>query len=100
MYSSPNANPYQIEHNEFFKAIRAGKPMNSGDYMVRSTLIGIMGQISCYTGKEVNWDQVSQSDFHFGPRPEDVRKDMEPPVKPGPGGVYPVAATPGVTKLL
>ena len=33
--------------------------------MARSTLIGIMGQISCYTGKEVTWEQVSASDFYF-----------------------------------
>lgn len=100
MYSSPDANPYQIEHNEFFKAIRTGQPIDSADYMARSTLIAIMGQLSCYTGKEVSWDQVTQSGFALGPRPEDVHKDMEPPVRPGPDGVYPVAATPGVTRLL
>jgi predicted dehydrogenase len=99
MYSSPQTNPYQIEHNELFKAIRAGKPINSEEYMTRSTLIGIMGQLSCYTGKEVTWEQVSASDFYFAPKPEDVRADMEPPVKPDANGIYPVY-TPGVTRLL
>jgi predicted dehydrogenase len=98
-YEKPEMNPYQVEHNEFFKAIRAGKPINAVDYMTRSTLIGIMGQLSCYTGKAVTWDQVSNSDFYFAPRPDEVRKDMEPPVKPGPDGIYPVF-TPGETKLL
>ena len=98
-YSSPSANPYQIEHNELFRAIRSGNPINSGSYMVRSTLMGIMGQISCYTGKEVTWDQITASDFCFLPKPEDVRADMEAPVKPDAGGIYPVY-TPGVTKLL
>lgn len=82
MYSSPQTNPYQIEHNELFKAIRSAKPLNSEEYMTRSTLIGIMGQLSCYTGKEVTWEQASASDFYFAPKPEDVRADMEPPVKP------------------
>ncbi|HSB15428.1 MAG TPA: Gfo/Idh/MocA family oxidoreductase [Bryobacteraceae bacterium] len=98
-YSSTSSNPYYIEHAELFKAIRAGTPLNNGDYMARSTLMGIMGQISCYTGKEVTWEQISASDFYFAPKPEDVRIDMEPPVKPGPDGTYPVF-TPGVTKLL
>ncbi len=98
-YSAPENNPYQIEHVELFKAIRAGKPMNSGDYMVRSTMIGIMGQLSCYTGKEVTWEQAMASDFYFPPKPEECRKDMEPPVKLRADGTYPVF-TPGVTKLL
>jgi predicted dehydrogenase len=98
-YSSPASNPYQIEHNELFKAIRSGTPINSGSYMVRSTLMGIMGQISCYTGKEVTWEQITASDFCFLPKPEEVRSDMEAPVKPDARGIYPVF-TPGVTKLI
>jgi myo-inositol 2-dehydrogenase / D-chiro-inositol 1-dehydrogenase len=99
MYSSFLANPYQVEHIELFKAIRSGKPINSGDYMTRATLMGIMGQLSSYTGKEVTWEQATTSDFYFAPKPEDVRAGMEPPVKPGPDGTYPVF-TPGETKLL
>jgi len=99
MYSSLAVNPYQVEHNELFKAIRAGNPINSADYMANSTLMGIMGQISCYTGKEVTWEQLTASDFYFAPKPEDVRADMEPPVKQRGDGTYPVLI-PGVTKLL
>ena len=99
MYSSFLANPYQVEHIELFKAIRSGKPLNSGDYMTRATLMGIMGQLSSYTGKEVTWEQATTSDFYFAPKPGDVRADMEPPVRPGPDGTYPVF-TPGETVLL
>jgi len=93
------ANAYDAEHVELFKAIRSGTPLNNGHYMVPSTLMTIMGQLSCYTGQEVTWEQVSASDFYYPPKPEDVRADMEPPVRPGPDGTYPVF-TPGVTKLL
>ena len=92
-------NPYFLEHIELFQAIRSGKPINSGHYMARSTMMGIMGQISCYTGKEVTWEQATASDFFFAPRPEDVRAGMEPPVKPGPDGIYPVFK-PGESRLL
>lgn len=89
-YSGPRGNPYKIEHQELFKAIRSGKPINNGDYMARSTLFAIMGQITCYTGKEVTWDQISRSDFYYPPRAQDCHDGMEAPVKPGPDGSYAV----------
>lgn len=91
--------PYQIEHDRLFAAIRAGKPINNGDYMIRSTLTTIMGQISCYTGKQVTWEEINASDFAFPPKPEDCHDGMEPPVKPGANGSYPVYI-PGQTKLI
>jgi myo-inositol 2-dehydrogenase/D-chiro-inositol 1-dehydrogenase len=91
--------PYQREHNILFKAIRSGDPVNNGDYMARSTMITVMGQISCYTGKEVTWDQINKSDFYYPPKPEDCRDDMEPPVKAGAHGSYPVPK-PGFTKMI
>ena len=91
--------PYQREHDVLFKAIRSGEPVNNGDYMARSTMITVMGQISCYTGKEVTWDQINKSDFYYPPKPEDCRDDMEPPVKAGAHGSYPVPK-PGYTKMI
>ncbi len=83
-------NPYQVEHDKLFSAIRGGTPINCGAYMARSTLFGVMGQLSCYTGQEISWDQASKSDFTFLPKPEDCRDDMAPPTMPGPDGSYPV----------
>lgn len=91
--------PYQIEHDRSFAAIRSGQPMNCGDYMARSTLAAIMGQLSCYTGQEVTWEQAAQSGFAYAPRPEECRDDMPPPVQAGPEGVYPTSK-PGVTRLI
>ncbi len=93
-------NAYDLEHVALFEAIRAGKPVNNGEYMVRSTLITLMGQFSCYTGKEVTFDQISKSGYCHLPRPEDVSSGMDAPVKPGPDGVYPLPFTPGISTLL
>ena len=98
-HQGPGCNPYQDEHRALFQAIRAGKPINSRDYMVNATLATVMGQLSCYTGKEVTWDRAAKSDFFYPPKPEACRSDMEPPVKPGPNGQYPVYV-PGQTTLL
>ena len=89
-YTGPRPNPYKVEHEVFFKAIRNNEPINAGDYMAKSTMVAIMGQLSCYSGKQVTWDQVTKSNFYLGPRPEECTWDMEPPVKPDANGVYPV----------
>ena len=91
--------PYQREHDVLFAAIRSSDPVNNGNYMVPSTMVGIMGQISCYTGKEVTWEQANQSDFYYPPKPEDCRDDMDPPSKRDAGGSYPVPR-PGFTKMI
>ena len=95
----PHTEPHFYEHVKLFEALRKGEVINCGDYMINSTMIGAMGQISCYTGKEVTWEQINQSDFHFPVKPDNCRMDMEPPVKPGPDGRYAVYM-PGVTKLI
>ena len=47
----------------YVRLIRSGEPLNNGAFMARSTLITVMGQLSCYTGKEVTWEQASASNF-------------------------------------
>ena len=96
-FAGTGESPYVAEHREFFKSIRGGSPLNCGDYMARSTLVAVMGQLSCYSGKQVTWDQVSKSDYCFAPKPEDCTWDMDPPTQPDADGIYPVCAAPGIT---
>ena len=91
--------PYQVEHDKLFAAIRAGQPINCGQYMAHSTMITVMGQLSCYSGKEITWEQINQSDFYYPPKPEECRDDMEPPTKPESNGSYPVPS-PGRTQFV
>ncbi|MFO1500388.1 MAG: Gfo/Idh/MocA family oxidoreductase [Verrucomicrobiota bacterium] len=95
-----SGDPYQIEHDKLFKAIRSGVPINHGDYMTRSTLISIMGQLSCYTGKEVTWEQVNESNFAYLPLPESCHDGMEPPTVPREDGSYPVYVPGKTTSLI
>jgi myo-inositol 2-dehydrogenase/D-chiro-inositol 1-dehydrogenase len=97
-YRGPNTSPHQLEHDALFKAIRAGEQINCGDYMVRSTLVAVAGQLSCYSGRELTIEQVGKSDFFYPPKPEDVTLDMPPPVKPDANGWYPVPM-PGLTEF-
>jgi predicted dehydrogenase len=96
---SKSKNPaYDLEHVALFDSIRNGKPLNNGDYMARSTMITIIGQISCYTGREIKWEQAWNSSFHYAPKAEDVNENTEAPVHPDANGIYPVNI-PGVTKI-
>lgn len=60
-YEGPGNNMYRTEHEELFAAIRGGKIMNDGDRMAKSTLMGIMGRMAAYTGKEITWEMALNS---------------------------------------
>jgi len=53
--------PYVQEHADLIAAIRTGKVINESQNVAESTLCGVMGRISAYTGKEVTWDEMMQS---------------------------------------
>jgi hypothetical protein len=55
-----------------------------------------MGQLACYCGRELTWDQVAKSNFAFTPKVEDVRLDMDIAIKPDAKGIY-AAPMPGIT---
>jgi predicted dehydrogenase len=59
--------PYVQEHVNLVASIRSGKPISDAEAQVNSTLITIMGRISAYTGKDVTWDEMLNSDLRLGP---------------------------------
>lgn len=88
-YDGENNNVYQTEHDELFRSIRNGQPINNGDYMCRSTLLAIMGRMATYTGQEVTWKQAFES-----------KEDLSPPAYEWGPLSTPAVAVPGVTKLI
>lgn len=95
-YKGPNANMYDLEHVALFDSIRQGKPINNGDYMATSTMLGTLGEMVCYSGRKITWEEAMKSTYKLGPA--ECSLDMEPPVKPDENGIYPVAV-PGMTKV-
>lgn len=61
--TSPKISPYDQEHIDLVTAIRTNKPVVEAETTAKSNLVAIMGRISAYTGKEVTWDEMMQSDF-------------------------------------
>jgi predicted dehydrogenase len=89
-YTGPKSDMYQQEHNELFASIRAGKPINDGERMCRSTLMALMGRMAAYTGKEVKWEEALNSQEKLVP--DNLDWNMQLPIAP--------QAIPGKTKFI
>jgi len=59
--------PYVQEHIDLVTCIRQNIPVNEAEQIAYSNLCAIMGRISAYTGKEVSWDELMNSDLKLGP---------------------------------
>ena len=88
-YSGPARHMYQVEHDELFASIRKGKPINDGEWMCHSTLMGLMGRTAAYTGEEISWEQIMDSEEQLVP--ENLTWEMKLPIAP--------MAMPGRTKF-
>ena len=67
IYSGPQNQMYQTEHDEMIAGIRGGNPINNGEYMAKSTLLAIMGRTAAYTGGEIGWEQAANSREDLSP---------------------------------
>ena len=81
---------HQEEQTALFDGIRNGKRIHSDGHIADSTMMGILGQMACYTGKMVTWKELYDSKFVHQPAPDQCVAGMAPPVVPGPNGSYPV----------
>ncbi len=75
--------PYIQEHVDWVTAIRTGKYISDAEACATSTLTGIMGRISAYTGRKVTWEEMTKSDLRLGPTEYslgDVDMEFEIPV--------------------
>jgi predicted dehydrogenase len=78
-FEGEEINPYVQEHADLIASIRSGKPLNEGRRVAESTLCAIIGRMSAYTGRAINWDWAMDSslldltpkNFDFGPNPVD-----------------------------
>jgi predicted dehydrogenase len=88
-YDGPKPSMYDQEHVELFQGIRSGNHINNGVYMSYSTMMAIMGRMACYTGQELTWDQVINSQQDLTPEKYEW---TDHPVQP--------VAMPGITKFV
>jgi predicted dehydrogenase len=90
VFEGSDRDMYQTEHDELFASIRAGKPINNGEYMAKSTLLAIMGRMAAYTGQQITWQMAMNSKEDLSP----ARYDWKLPLP------EPAVAMPGKTKFV
>lgn len=84
--NSTAISPYDQEMICFVTAVRTNKPINEAEQLAHSTLTGMMGRESAYTGKDVMWDDIMYSDSKLGPDE----------YKWGPVDIKPISPVPGI----
>jgi hypothetical protein len=87
--------PYQQEHDDLIGAIIANNDYNEAERAAYSTMSVIMGRMAAYSGKEILWEDAMKNERQMAPIISSFND--EPPVKPGPDGVYP-RPIPGTTE--
>jgi predicted dehydrogenase len=60
-------NPYEQEHADLIASIRSGEPLNEAQQVAESTLMGIMGRESAYSGRTITWEEALNSQRSLGP---------------------------------
>ena len=96
-YSERQKDPYQVEHDDLFAAIRKGAEYNEADNGAYSSMTSILGRLCTYSGKEITWDDAIKSNVSLAPK--SYAWDAETPVKANADGVYPIAV-PGLSRVL
>ena len=59
--------PYMQEHVDLITAIANGTDLNEGKQVTDSTLTAIMGREAAYSGGVVEWDDMKNCEFAYGP---------------------------------
>ncbi|MBL6720217.1 MAG: Gfo/Idh/MocA family oxidoreductase [Planctomycetes bacterium] len=94
-YREEVKNPYQVEHDRLFAAIRSGVEHNEAEYGATSTMTSILGRMATYSGKEVDMEKALASENDL--MPERLAWDAAPKSAPLADGSYPIP-TPGVSE--
>jgi predicted dehydrogenase len=66
-YPGKPTDPYMQEHVDLIKAIIGDTDLNEGKQVTDSTLTAIMGREAAYSGGVVEWEEMLDSKFAYGP---------------------------------
>jgi myo-inositol 2-dehydrogenase / D-chiro-inositol 1-dehydrogenase len=90
-YNGEKNDMYQTEHDELFASIRNGRPINDGESMARSSMLGVLGRMVAYTGQTITWEEALNSKVALSPAIDQYSWDLKWATSP--------VARPGFTKI-
>ena len=89
-FDKQSPNPSVQQFKDMIDSIRTGKAINEGKQIAESTMTAIMGRMSAYTGKAVEWDwAMNKSVLNLSPEKMEFGNLLRRPV-----------AIPGITELI
>ena len=66
-YTDAEVSPYVQEHIDLVTCIRQDIVVNEAEQTAISNMVAMMGRVSAYTGKEVTFEELMNSDLKLGP---------------------------------
>ena len=82
----PSIDPYVAEHTAMVASIRGDGPyINHSMPVAESTMTCIMARESAYSGQEITWEMMMNSQLDLQPKAFDYDRKMEVPPLPVPG---------------
>ncbi len=92
-----SGDPYQVEHDVLFRAIREGSEHDESVRGALATQTAILGRMATYSGREIGWDEALASNIELGPT--ELSWTAEAPITPDAHGLYPIPM-PGRTRAV
>ena len=90
VFDGKSPNPSVLQYKEMIDSIRNAKGINEGQQIAESTMTAILGRMSAYTGKTLEWDwALNESKLDLSPEKMEFGDIPRRPV-----------AVPGITKLM
>ncbi len=82
-------NPYRVEWDDLFDAIKNDKPYNEVKRGAEASLVTAMGRMAAHTGREITFDQMLNCEHEFAPEVEKLTMDSPAPLLADSSGKYP-----------
>lgn len=90
VFDKESPNPSVMQFKEMIDSMRRAKAINEGEQVANTTMTAILGRMSAYTGKSVEWDwAMNESQLDLSPKKMEFGDLSREPV-----------AIPGITELM
>jgi predicted dehydrogenase len=66
-FDGENPNPYVQEHVDLHDSVRSGAGLNEARTVAEATMTAILGRLSAYTGRTLEWQSTLEADLDLSP---------------------------------
>jgi predicted dehydrogenase len=99
-YTGGPCDPYQVEHDRLFEAIRTDNRYNETERSARACMVSILGRMAADSGKLITYEEALASTLELAPGLDRLNSLDDPaPVRADAQGRYPIPV-PGQTRVL